>query len=174
VSPGALADRARAALEALSPRERTLLALATALGLAVAVGAGALALRDDLATLRARVAGRERELRDVRRLAAALRRLGPAPDAAAGAVPIARLEAVADETVGHERIAGMTPAATPDDPVALRVSGASLAEIVRLMHELETGPPPLAIVRLELRKLPDDRRRFDATLEVAPGAGGPP
>jgi Type II secretion system (T2SS), protein M len=167
-----MATRARAAVDALSPRERTLLAIAAGLGLVVAVGAGALAVRDDLDTLRARVGGRERELREVRRLAAALRRAGPAPDA--GGVPIARLEAVVDETVGRERIAGMTPAASPDEPVALRVSGASLAELVRLMHALETGPPPLAIVRLELKKLPDDQHRFDATLEVARGAGGAP
>ena len=55
----------------------------------------------------------------------------------------------------------------PDERVALRVTGALLAEVVRLLHALEAKPPPLGVVRLELRKPPDAPRRFDATIEVA-------
>src|SRR5438552_2364235 len=56
----------------LSRRERTLLAAAGALTIGVVVLAAAFAVRDDLAALRARVAGREREHGAVRRLAARL------------------------------------------------------------------------------------------------------
>jgi hypothetical protein len=157
-----------------SSRERALLLGATVamVGLG-AVGAG-LAARDDLAALRARVAAHERELVEVRRLATLLAR-APAtnPPAAADAPSLlTRLEVAAADTVGHERIASMTPAATsgPAVPgterVALRIAGASLAEVVRLLHDLETGDPPLAVTRLELRKHPDDATRFDATVEV--------
>jgi hypothetical protein len=50
--------------------------------------------------------------------------------------------------------------------VALRIAGASLADVVRLLHGLESGSPRLAVARLELRKHPDDPTRFDATIEV--------
>jgi hypothetical protein len=47
------------------------------------------------------------------------------------------------------------------------VSGASLAEVVSLLHGLEAGPVPLPVVRLELRKLPAAQAEFAATIEVA-------
>jgi hypothetical protein len=156
------------ALERLSPRERRL-AGAAVLALAAAAGLAGLGfVREDLATLRARVAGRERELAEVRRLAAALgREAGSGPSAPGDAVLLTRLEAAAETAVGRERIASMTPG-EGGEHVALRVTGASLPEVVRLLHALETGPPPLVVGRLELRKHPDDPARFDAVLEVGP------
>ncbi|TMB57918.1 MAG: hypothetical protein E6J60_04450, partial [Deltaproteobacteria bacterium] len=72
--------RLAAWLAGLSARERTLVAAAAATAALALVARGGLVLRDDLATLRARVAGHERELAAVRRAAAALRR-GGAPAA---------------------------------------------------------------------------------------------
>ena len=164
-----------ARLAGLSARERTLLAAAAAAaGLALA-GGGALAVRDDIASSRARVAGHERELAAVRRAAAALGREGDAGAARPADAPalVARLEAAAGDAVGRERIASMTPAAGPledglvEERVTLGVRGASLADTVRLLHHLETAEPPLRVVRLELRKHPDDPAHFDATVEVA-------
>ena len=77
-------------------------------------------------------------------------------------------------------LAAMTPAVAARDGgrreerVALRLAGASLAEVVRLLHVLETATTPLPVARLELRKHPDDPGRFDATVEVARLAGSPP
>ncbi len=153
-------------LERLSGRERRLLALAAAAALAIGAGALALAVRDDLATLRARVAGHERELAEVRRLAGALGHETPAPTADTGSL-LGRLEAAAEETVGHERIASMTPVPGEEARVALRVTDAALGDVVRLLHALEAGSPPLGVARLELRKHPDRPARFDATLEAA-------
>jgi hypothetical protein len=128
-----------------------------------------LAVREDVATLRTRVAAHERELGEVRR-AAAVVATTPAPGADDSPL-IARLEAAAATAVGRERVASMTPvagdSAGPDERAALRVAGVSLAEVVTLLHGLEAANPPLHTTRLELRKVPDDPARFDTTVEVA-------
>ena len=163
-----------ARVAALAPRERALLAAAAALTLAIVGWIGLAGISADLAALRARVAGRERELAAVRRLAGQLRE-GPAP--AAVEPPdapslLTRLESAAAEVVGRERIAAMTPTTgsvddgTAEERVALRVSGASLAEVVRLLHGLESGAG-LAVATVGLRKHPDDPARFEVTVEVA-------
>ncbi len=161
-------------LAALSTRERMLLAAAAAATTVVLAVLAAFAVGDDLATLRVRVSAHERELLDVRRAAAVLRRGAAVPAADGdGASLLARLETAAGGIVGRERIASMTPAAgavedgLAEERVAVRVTGASLADTVRLLHTLETASPPLHVARLELRKHPDDATRFDATVEVA-------
>jgi hypothetical protein len=175
-------EQAAAWLAGRSPRERTVLGIAAAVTLAVVAASGVLGVRDDLAALRARVAGHERELGEVRRLAALLRR-GGAPAARGGpdeSSLLTRLEAAAAGVVGRERIAGMTPATAAledgvqEERVALRLAGASLPEVVRLLHAVEAGDAPLDVARLELRKHPDDASRFDATIEVVRLAGSAP
>ena len=167
--------RLAAWLATLSAGERTLVAAAAAAAGLGLVASGVLGVRDDLATLGARVVGHERELAAVRRAAAALRRDGAPAAGEAADTPalLARLEAAATDAVGRERIASMTPTAGPvedglaEERVALAVRGASLADTVRLLHRLETADPPLHVARLELRKRPDDPAHFDATVEVA-------
>jgi len=167
--------RLAAWLATLSAGERTLVAAAAAAAGLGLVASGVLGVRDDLATLGARVAGHERELAAVRRAAAALRRDGAPAAGEAADTPalLARLEAAATDAVGRERIASMTPTTGPvedglaEERVALAVRGASLADTVRLLHRLETADPPLHVARLELRKQPDDPAHFDATVEVA-------
>jgi hypothetical protein len=111
------------------------------------------------------VAAHERELAQVRRLAATLVDARTSDD-----VPslTARLDAAAGAAGIGDRVASMTPAGGvgADASLALRVSGASLAETVALLHALENGGAPVAIARLGLRKHPDDPGRFDVTLEV--------
>jgi len=162
-------------LAGLTTRERGLLAVAVAVTAIVALGGVLLAVRDDVRTLRARVAAHERELAEVRRAATVLARDAVPPEATPGddGSLLARLEAVAGGVVGRDHIASMTPSAgtvedgVAEDRIALRVTAASLADTVRLLHVLETATPPLQTVRVELRKLPDDPGRFDATVEVA-------
>jgi hypothetical protein len=166
-------SRLAAWLGSRTPRERALLAAALGVTAAVAVGLTALAVRDDLAALRARVAAHERDLREVRRLAARLRREGRLATAAPAVPLVARLETAASELIGRERIAGMTPASMAledgavEERVALRLAGASLADTVRLLHALEASAPPLHVARLELRKRADDRTRYEALVEVS-------
>lgn len=147
----------------LTPRERLLLGVAAACLLASAIVVGGLATYDRLARLRARVAGHERELGEVRRLAALLGREGTSADQG---TLLTRLEVAATASVGRERVASMVPASAGEERVTLRVADASLAEVVRFLHAIETGAPPLVVPRLALRKHPDDPARFDATLEV--------
>lgn len=158
-------------LAARAPRERAVLAVTViALGLGGAV-AVALAVHDDLSRLEATVATRERELGALRRLAADL---GPAPtpSPAGGPSLVTRLETAAAAVVGRPRIAAMTPASTPlpeglrEERVTLRLTGTALGELVRLLHGLGSADPPIDVARLELRKHPDDPRRFDATVEA--------
>jgi type II secretory pathway component PulM len=164
-------ERLTTALERLAPRERRLLGVAAGVAGLVVVVHLALAVWGNLTTLQARVAARERELRAVQGLAARLRHASPPAEAAEPL--LARLEQVATGTVGRDRIADMTPgtarlaAGLEEERVALRVSGASLEEVVSLLHALEAGPVPLPVTRLQLRKLPAAPAAFAATIEVA-------
>lgn len=151
-------------------REQRLLAVAAVGGALALAGAIVVSIHDDLEALRVRVAGRERALHEVRRLAATLRRTAPASADGAAATPLlTRLEATVGGVVGRVRVAAMTPVAAEGSApgVALRVGGATLAEVVGLLHACESQVPPLAVTRLALRKHPDDPARFEATLEVA-------
>ena len=152
-------------LAGLGERERRLVVAGAALAGVLAAVMAVVAVRDDLASLRARVTARERELQQVRRLATSL---GPAraPSVVDGAL-LTRLQAATDAAALADRVTAMTPA--PDgEPARLgvRVSGASLAETVRLLHQLDQDGAPLGVGRLALRKHPDDPRRFDVTLEI--------
>ena len=157
-------------LARLAPRERRLLGAAAGVAALVVVTHLVLAVWGSLAALEARVAGRERELRAVQTLAARLRR-GTAPAEATEPPLVTRLEEMASGTVGRARIAGMTPetaqlgAGIEEERVTLRASGASLPEVVSLLHALEVAPMP--VVRLELRKLAAAPAEFAATVEVA-------
>lgn len=159
-------------LRRLAPRERLLLGAATGLAALVVVAHLGLAVWGHLASLEARVAGRERELRAVQALAARLHRAAQPAEPSEPAL-VTRLEEAASGTVGRARIAAMTPDTAPlgagieEERVTLRASGASLPEVVSLLHALEAGPVPLPVVRLELRKLPAAPAEFAATVEVA-------
>src|SRR5439155_22034148 len=112
-----LVRRLAAWLAALSARERTLVAAAATAAALALVARGALAVRDDLATLGARVAGHERELAAVRPAAAGPPPRPPAATGSAADPPalLARLEAAATDAGGRERIASMTPTAGPGE-----------------------------------------------------------
>jgi hypothetical protein len=163
---------ARHWLAGRTERERRLVAAAATLLALVAIASLLVAVHDDLARLRARVGGHERELAQVRRLAATL---GTAPVAPDGGTLLTRVQTATDAAGLAERVAAMTPGPTsgrPDDregSLSVRVTGASLADTVRLLHELDADATGPAVSRLGLRKHPDDPRRFDLTLEVTAG-----
>lgn len=170
MTAAALVERARAWLDARSGRERRLLALAAG---AVVVSLGVTivgAIRDDLAGLRARVAGHERDLAAIRALAARLESQPPPPalDPAEGDSLLTRLEHAATTVVARNRIASMTP--TDGAHIALDLRDASLRETVALVHALEQATPPLHVVRLGLRRHADDPAHLGASIEVSGGA----
>jgi Type II secretion system (T2SS), protein M len=149
-------------------RERRLVLTALAVVLLAALASAVAAVHEDLTTRRARVDGHARELAAVRRLAATV-----GADAAGGpddGTLVGTVQAAADAAGLGERVAAMTPEAGGDErstSLSVRVVGASLADTVRLLHELDAEPSRARIARLALRKHPDDPRRFDVTLDVA-------
>ena len=165
-----MSDRVLAWLGGRSARERLFLVAAAATAVVTGLALGALAVRDDLAALHRRVAAHERDLAVVRVLARRLTAGRPAGAASEDTSLLAEVQQAAEGVVGHERLASLTPAAGPvedglaEDRVALRLSDAALPELVGLLHALESAAH---VVRLDLRKHPDDPARFDATLEVA-------
>ena len=153
-----------------SERERRLVATAAVVAGGTLLLVAGDAARSDLVRARARVAGLERELVAVRRLAAART---PADDASDdGPSTLARLQAAADDVGLRDRIAAMTPSTGSadggaGDRVALRVAGASLAETVGMLHALAADTPPPRVERFALHKHPDDATRFDLVLEAS-------
>jgi hypothetical protein len=107
-----------------------------------------------------------------RRLAATLGAAAPAPDD--GAL-LTRVQAATDAAGLTERVAAMTPGAGTGrgdertESLSVRIAGASLADAVRLLHELDAEATGPRVGRLGLRKHADDPRRFDLTLEVTGG-----
>ena len=160
-------------LAARSDRERRLVTLAGGMTLAVLAGMVGLAVHDDLARLRARIAAHERELALVRRLAATV--VGTSRRMDDESAVITRVQAAADAARLTDRVVAMTPA-EPTTPggsagggLAVRVGGASLAETVHMLHVLDEEAVPLGVARFALRKHLDDPHRFDVTLEIAGG-----
>jgi hypothetical protein len=132
--------------------------------LTLRIGTGVM---QELAATRTRIESQERDLVTVRRLG---RELVQHRAAAAGADErplVTRIEATASSVVGHERIASMTPMVGGGDGVALRLVGASLGEVVRVLYGVEQAGDRIDTV--DLVKHPDDPSRFDVTLEIARG-----
>ncbi|HXH05292.1 MAG TPA: hypothetical protein VNI83_01760, partial [Vicinamibacterales bacterium] len=117
----------------------------------------------------ARLAAYERDLAAVRRLAAELARHRTVAAAGDDRPLVTRIEAAAADVVGHERIASMTPLVGADEGVSLRLVGASLGDVVRLLHAVEHAGD--RVDTLDMVKHPDDPTRFDVTLEIARGDG---
>ncbi len=159
-------------LAARTERERRLVVVAVALTLVAVVISLVAAVHDDLVGLRARVDGHERELAAVRRLATAL---GTGPVATDETTLLTRVQAATDAAGLTERVAAMTPGTAPGRPdardgsLSVRVAGASLADTVRLLHELDAEATGPRVAGLGLRKHPDDPRRFELSLELSGG-----
>jgi len=157
-----------------SERERRLVGAAATVTAVVAVVALGLAAWDDVTALRERVAAREHELAAVRRLAGTV--AGARPATGDDGALMTRVQAATDAARLADRVAAMTPAPTAaadgvvTSRLSVRVSGASLAETVQLLHALDDGAAPLDVPRLTLTKHLDDPRRFELTLDLAQGA----
>ena len=163
-------------LARLSPRERSAVgAAALAFGLTV----GYVFIIDPLwemyARLQARIATKEREVREI----AALRRTyetlrqeveglrppqGPAPS------PFAVLEGLATNTFGRDKLTAINPAGhethegIEQETIELKLSGVSLQEVVALLHKMETAGSTLRCTNLAIKKRYKDPYTFDVAL----------
>jgi len=161
----------------LNPRERLLVTVLVLLG---AGSAAFLLLIEPAVTARTRNLQRidalERDLPVMATLAERIEQLEAQTGSASSSLPSAEfsLFAFIDKTAAasltRESIASMNPSRHPlrdgkeETLVELRVSGASLAEIVSFLLRIEQAEQPVYVKRLELKRRYEDKTRFDATV----------
>jgi hypothetical protein len=128
--------------------------------------------------LERRLAGIERDFEEVDRLETAHRNLtrGRSPGRAA-APPLARAEAAVRRALRHGRLAG---SATDAGGVRIELTEIPLAEVVSVLHEIETGEGAFVIRSLDMRRTgaeeADQRsgRRLEVVIETGTPSTGPP
>jgi type II secretory pathway component PulM len=163
-------------LTRLSPRERFAVgSAAVALGLAVGYAFIIDPLWEMYAHLQARIATKEREVREIaalRQTYETLRReveglrppQGPAPS------PFAVLEGLATTTLGRDKLTAINPAGhetyegVERETIELRLSGVSLQEVVTLLYKMDTAGSMLRCTNLTLKKRYKDPYTFDVAL----------
>jgi type II secretory pathway component PulM len=90
-----------------------------------------------------------------------------------GASLFAQLESVAVPIVGRERIAAMSPQTRAvgdrfeEESVDVRIDGVPIRELVKLLHEIEDGSPPMEVSRASFKRQYKDATRLDVSLVVS-------
>lgn len=163
-------------LARLSPRERSAVGAAAAVfGLTVGYALIIDPLWEMHARLQARIATKEREVREItvlRRTYEALRQeveglrlpQGPAPS------PFAVLEGLATTTFGRDKLTAINPAGhethegVEQETIELKLSGVSLQEVVTLLYKMDTASSMLRCTNLTIKKRYKDPYTFDVAL----------
>jgi type II secretory pathway component PulM len=171
-------DRAMvsAVLARLSPRERHLVGAAgVVLGGVLFYGLVVDPLWELHDRLQARVAAKERELKEVIALRQTYRALRKEDDRTrlrsdTNVSPFAFLESLATGTVGREKVAAINPAGREtrngvnQETIEVRLKGVSLRELVELLHKIESAGMSLRTVQLSIKKTYKDPYSFDVSL----------
>jgi type II secretory pathway component PulM len=160
----------------LSSRERVFLG-AAALGLGVTVGYVFVIdpLWEARARLRARVAAKEREVREVAALGRTYETLRQEvdrlrPPQSATLSPFAVLEGLAMNTFGRDKLAAISPAGretydgVEQETIELKLSGVSLQEVVALLYKIDTAGSMLRCTSLTIKKQYKDPYTYDVAL----------
>ncbi len=176
-----LLRRLAALVERLSPRERVLVGAGAAAGLVVATWALAGILTERRATLQAQIAASERDLDEMGRLRDRYLQLKTERDVVRRMLDrggsdfslFSHLEGVTRDTLSsRERVAAMNPSTRTiaedlqEEDVEMRLSGASLRELVALLYRVEKSDLPLLVSRVQMKKRFDQPFVYDATLVV--------
>lgn len=175
-------ERVRAFVAGLEPRERNLLYLAAGVTVVLLLW---LAVWEPLAGqldgLDQKIAAAKRDLGEIERLKVrheALeeqvqdleRRAGGSENAAS---LFAQLESVTVPIVGRERITAMNPQSRAvgdrfeEESVDMRLDGVPVRELVKLLHEIEDGEPPMEVARAAFKRQYKDPTHLDVSLVVA-------
>lgn len=179
--PGDLVERVRSRLEGLEPRERMMLATAAAITLALVAWLGVWdPLTARLERLDRRIAAARRDRTEIARLLAKHARLSRElaelerrAGSEGGTSLFAQLELMTVPLVGRERIQAMNPSTHPvgerfqEESVDLRLSGVTMADLVRLLYDVEDGRPPMSVSRLGFKRQYKDPALLDVTLVVS-------
>lgn len=167
--------------EGLAPRERMLVLGAVALTGVVIVGVTLRSLHSAKVSMETRIEAKQRQLDEIGGLRDRLRvledetRLVYVDEASRPAdfSLFSFLEGIGSRAMPREKITAMNPSSRPvddefrEESVEMRISGVGLPEIVDLLYRVQTGPVPLRVSRLSMRKRFNDPYAFDLTLSVA-------
>jgi type II secretory pathway component PulM len=83
------------------------------------------------------------------------------------------IESTVAKVVGRERIVSMNPQNKTlsenyrEDSVELKLKEVSLEQLVDMMYQIEKGPHPLRVTRLQVKKRIRDEQHFDVTATVS-------
>jgi general secretion pathway protein M len=179
---GPLRERVRTFVAGLEPRERNLLYVAAGVTVVLLLW---LAVWEPLAGqldgLDQKIAAAQRDLGEIERLkvrhaeleqqvAELERRAGGSENAAS---LFAQLESVTVPIVGRERITAMNPQSRAvgdrfeEESVDMRLDGIPVRELVKLLHEIEDGDPPMEVARAAFKRQYKDQTQLDVSLVVA-------
>lgn len=163
-------------LARLSPRERRLVGTAGMMACGVALY---LLVIDPVwewyDRLRARVAAKERELKEVLALRHTYLALRQEVERTrvldqTQTSPFAFLEGLATSTVGREKVAALNPTGREtrngisQETIELQLKGVTLREVVELLYKIESAGVALRTVRLSIKKSYKDPYAFDVAL----------
>lgn len=178
-----LAPRERLArfLAGLEPRERVLLLLAASVSAALLLWLGVWEpLRGQLDGLDRAVAAARRDQVEIARLKAryqelesALRDLEQRASSDGGSSLFAQLESLTVPIIGRERITAMNPQTRAvgdrfeEESVDMRIDGVPMRELVKLLHEIEDGDPPMEVTRAAFKRQYKDATQLDVSLVVS-------
>ena len=90
-----------------------------------------------------------------------------------GASLFAQLESVTVPIIGRDRIASMSPQTRSvgdrfeEESVDMRIDGVPVRELVKLLHEIEDGSPPMDVSRATFKRQYKDQSQLDVSLVVA-------
>ena len=90
-----------------------------------------------------------------------------------GASLFAQLESVTVPIIGRERIASMSPQTRSvgdrfeEESVDMRIDGVPVRELVKLLHEIEDGSPPMEVSRATFKRQYKDQTQLDVSLVAA-------
>ena len=169
---------AGAALSRLNPRERLLVGTLAALA---GASAGYLFVIEPAIASRIRAEQRvEMLVRDLPTMESLARRIQQLESQVGAASKSAKadtdfslfafIDRAAAASLTRDSIASMNPSRHPlrdgkeETIVELRVSGASLAELIGFLQRIEQAEQPIYVKRLELKRRYEDKTRFDATV----------
>ena len=168
-------------LARLSPREQRLVAifgglLAVTLVWSLVVGpvlGGRESMRKEIDGLRGELSQLELLARQIRTTEATAPKKKEAVEATADFSVLGFVEKAAGASLRPESIASMTPSRRPLDggrqesTVELKLSGATLGEVVALLRAIEGESSPVYLKQFSVKKRYDDASRFDVTLVAA-------
>jgi general secretion pathway protein M len=167
----------------MSPRERTLLGLAA--GSMLVIGLYSFVwepLAEGRIFVARRVLTKGRQLEEIQKLREEymnlLRQLETSQEVLEQADPQFSLfpfiETTVGKLIGRKKIKSMNPeskaigaGAYREESVELKLTGIELQQLVDMMYQIEKGPHPLRVTRLQVKKQVRDPYSFDVTATVA-------